>query len=864
MLSKEDMLDAIRRRMKPSPVKKRVAIQDTQAMTKLPVIPQSVRDELSKKIGMKGLEIECSVGTFSSSGNYQPGLRSAQAFMRLKKKLENDGSKITVESSTVSIDDSGIRRVKVKNGKTYYEKKTKDLENQHTDKHWGFRINSSIEKRLKTVKNFKSKFKRWRVRFSCVHEDFPGVRFDLTIVDSFKKNNKPIRTFEVEIESISESHDVFDVMEKSLTYVFKNTSNLPLIQRAAIFKVHNGIFNNFADDKMIGKYENKPINLKLTDFITKMPEIDRRYAIPEWAITVKYDGIRKFLFCWNGKLFLLYPPYDIQYIGPVKNRRTCLLDGELIENEGEKQFYAFDVLFYDGDHRHKSFDIRLKVLNDAVKNIQSQHLTVVKKKYYMEDKENLRFYSTADVIPKKDVYHYIGNALDDSLLLPADGIFTDGIILQPIKQTYSQAQVKKWKPKDQLTIDFLFKKKKGASKGEFSLYVGARDKKTGKTTTQLFKKGKMFDGTIKIDSDRQGDVPYEGFVVECVWAGKTFEPERIRFDKREPNFIDVANSVWRDIQNPITSDDIRGNTLAIMRKYHNKIKENILYRSFTQGQTILDIGSGRGGDINKWNKIGLKKVYAVDPDEENRQEMMRRIATSRNLKTDVEVLNMGAESDKLDEYVDEKIDGVVSFFSLTFFPKSKNMYMGLIKNVSSLLESNGKFVGIMMDGNAVRELLEKHNGHYEGHAFSIKGEDIKGNKIGDEIILNIKDAASVKQDQVEFLVYFNELEKSLKNQSVILKNDALLNMGDEFKALPKESQLFSSMNRQFSFFKRAKGVRRKEKKDEDDSFDREIAEALAMVDDDDSEEIDYGDEEYSQEVEDGSQEVDDLLADMGF
>ena len=104
---------------------------------------------------------------------------------------------------------------------------------------------------------------------------------------------------------------------------------------------------------------------------------------------------------------------------------------------------------------------------------------------------------------------------------------------------------------------------------------------------------------------------------------------RIRTDRDKPNKQQVALETWRSIHSPIPSESITGNNLSAMRTYHNQTKLRLLKRVFSSGKysTLLDIGSGRGGDLSKWLKVGFYRVFAVEPDHSNLAIMAQRKQT---------------------------------------------------------------------------------------------------------------------------------------------------------------------------------------------------------------------------------------------
>ena len=95
------------------------------------------------------------------------------------------------------------------------------------------------------------------------------------------------------------------------------------------------------------------------------------------------------------------------------------------------------------------------------------------------------------------------------------------------------------------------------------------------------------------------------------------------------NSYHVANSVWRSIHNPVTremitlgrnipfddsSSDVYYNTsgkniTALLRKFHNFVKENVLQSISSPGNTLFDTSMGNCGDLWKWKKMRLSFIW---------------------------------------------------------------------------------------------------------------------------------------------------------------------------------------------------------------------------------------------------------------
>lgn len=72
----------------------------------------------------------------------------------------------------------------------------------------------------------------------------------------------------------------------------------------------------------------------------------------------------------------------------------------------------------------------------------------------------------------------------------------------------------------------------------------------------------------------------------------------------------IANYKFPYDNNPIYKI-VYGEGVPSLRCFHNKIKMELL--SLIPNTILLDIGSGKGGDINKWYNLNFNKIYAVDP-----------------------------------------------------------------------------------------------------------------------------------------------------------------------------------------------------------------------------------------------------------
>ncbi|KAG4086615.1 hypothetical protein H8356DRAFT_1372380 [Neocallimastix lanati (nom. inval.)] len=120
-----------------------------------------------------------------------------------------------------------------------------------------------------------------------------------------------------------------------------------------------------------------------------------------------------------------------------------------------------------------------------------------------------------------------------------------------------------------------------------------------------------------------------------------------------------------------------------MRKYHNRIKQNILNEC--KGN-LLDIGSGNSGDLHKWRNY--KRAVCIEPDLEKIKNFKERIKTSE-IKDRIVLYQNNIQN--ID--IDQKFNITTCFFALNDFNYSD--VEDILKNISKNI--NGMFIVLFFD-----------------------------------------------------------------------------------------------------------------------------------------------------------------------
>ena len=245
-------------------------------------------------------------------------------------------------------------------------------------------------------------------------------------------------------------------------------------------------------------------------------------------------------------------------------------------------------------------------------------------------------------------------------------------------------------------------------------------------------------------------------------------PLRIRKDKDSPNFYKVAMDIWQSYHLPVTEEIMVGeteipsndeeidtyyngdtNTDTNLRRFHRLcIKKQIFEDTIvkTEGKRLLDLGSGKGGDISRYIDSGAS-VIGIDSSVDNLHNQnngaYRRLANilkddrghkskNRYMKhglnnivfitgdagkplTDSSTFDLPKTDGIYKRYViDNKIfdknhtfDVATVFFALHYFFKNENTLDTFLKNIADNIKIGGYFAGCCYDGKIIDDELHK-------------------------------------------------------------------------------------------------------------------------------------------------------------
>jgi len=129
-----------------------------------------------------------------------------------------------------------------------------------------------------------------------------------------------------------------------------------------------------------------------------------------------------------------------------------------------------------------------------------------------------------------------------------------------------------------------------------------------------------------------------------------------------------------------------------LRKLHNDEKRALIEKVTRKGDTILDVGCGFGGDLQKWRGVGAN-INMCEPSAEALEEAKSR---AKNMKMRVNFYHGDITS-----CPNRKYDVVCYNFALHYIFASRELFMTSIHEIKKRMKPGGVFIGIIPDSEKI-------------------------------------------------------------------------------------------------------------------------------------------------------------------
>jgi len=386
----------------------------------------------------------------------------------------------------------------------------------------------------------------------------------------------------------------------------------------------------------------------------------------------------------------------------------------------------------------------------------------------------------------------------------------DGIIFTPLHSGYFSEKIYKWK--DRNTMDFFYEN------GRLFIAGNTRDKRyinmafdgiDGKGTfmnnkgiimNAIFVDSKLHSDTRKGIVNTETFKHFDGHVVECGFKKGKFYPIKRRDDKMLANNISVVNDAWESTANPLSLQAINDGRYTCIRKYHNSIKRDIIMK-FMKDKEVLDIGSGAGGDIQKYIDARAKRVVGVDivPVQYKHPHHMTFIQTNSPQYDIQDILEAKG--------ISYKFDVVNVQFAAHYFFESIDTLNQFCTNVFTSLRKGGLFVMTVIDGRHLHDIFMNQDvnpgnsfavAEKTKHVFSVKRLYESFMLTGSSISVMLHGTKYFNKPSMEYAVNISEFIQHMKKFKMsLVSNDSFRAYSSfpEHDMLNPGEQAFSYLNK---------------------------------------------------------------------
>ena len=151
------------------------------------------------------------------------------------------------------------------------------------------------------------------------------------------------------------------------------------------------------------------------------------------------------------------------------------------------------------------------------------------------------------------------------------------------------------------------------------------------------------------------------------------------------------------------------------KKHANAVKRRMIEQYASGAPLLVDLGCGRGGDINKWREARIRNVVALDLSAQQLDEARRRENQDPSRRhTDIAWLHKSMMAPDLLETLRPKLpapaaDAVAAQFAIQYAFGIESTASRVLGVASALLRDGGVFFGVAPDATAILRLIESNS-----------------------------------------------------------------------------------------------------------------------------------------------------------
>ncbi|KAI8071300.1 guanine-N(7)-methyltransferase domain-containing protein [Gongronella butleri] len=144
-----------------------------------------------------------------------------------------------------------------------------------------------------------------------------------------------------------------------------------------------------------------------------------------------------------------------------------------------------------------------------------------------------------------------------------------------------------------------------------------------------------------------------------------------------------------------------------LRSFNNWLKSVLIHRHARSHDCVLDMGCGKGGDLNKWAKARIRHLIAADIAAVSLDQMRGRYQDLRDRPFSAEFHALDCYHEQLAPLIETSLPvNVVSMqFCMHYAFETEQMARTMLQNVTCRLRAGGHFLGTIPDANYIVKRL---------------------------------------------------------------------------------------------------------------------------------------------------------------
>ncbi|KNE71147.1 hypothetical protein AMAG_15813 [Allomyces macrogynus ATCC 38327] len=156
-----------------------------------------------------------------------------------------------------------------------------------------------------------------------------------------------------------------------------------------------------------------------------------------------------------------------------------------------------------------------------------------------------------------------------------------------------------------------------------------------------------------------------------------------------------------------------------LRCFNNWVKAVLFQTYLRRNDRVLDMGCGKGGDLQKYRQADIRELYAFDVADKSIDQATERYQTMRNARFRAQFRAVDCYNTSIEPHLprDQGFDVVSMQFCMHYAFSSEQQVRQMLANVTARLRPGGFFIGTCPNANTIVRKLRHADGLEFGNSI---------------------------------------------------------------------------------------------------------------------------------------------------